>query len=165
VPVAPKEAQRKGGQAPQAGSASTPATVFPRRLLLPSNAPTRDALEDLGPIREQVKARKAQHSHLAGQSFAQLRGFATYKAALKGTRRCCHRSTRHQPDVFGVRSGGYAQPKAKTTLLHPPSNAATGPLLNSGGACTMWASGPARPFKNRATSMGSTRLTSLSLLG
>jgi IS605 OrfB family transposase len=42
------------------------------------------ALEDLTHIRERVTVRKTQRAHLHGWSFAQLRAFTTYKAALAG---------------------------------------------------------------------------------
>jgi IS605 OrfB family transposase len=42
------------------------------------------AIEDLGGIRERVTVRKAQRSALHSWSFAQLRDFITYKAALSG---------------------------------------------------------------------------------
>jgi hypothetical protein len=44
--------------------------------------------------------------------------------------------------VFGVRSGGYAQPKAKDNSPTSSIECGQGALLNSGGACTVRGPGP-----------------------
>jgi putative transposase len=81
------------------------------------------AIEDLTHIRKRVEARRAQRNRLHGLSFAQLRRFVTYEAALRGlpvvaidphnTRRACpeygsiHKANRKTQQTFSCTDCGH----------------------------------------------------------
>lgn len=98
-----------------------------KAIVRKANASRRGiALEDLGGIRSQVKARRRQRARMANWAFHQFRSFVTYKAALTGvpvvlidprnTSRACpecgvvDKANRKTRDLFYCQSCGHAGP-------------------------------------------------------
>jgi IS605 OrfB family transposase len=105
------------------------------------------AVEDLTHIRRRVRARKSQRSRLHSWSFAQLRGFVSYKAKLRGvpvvaidpahTSRqcpCCgviDRANRKTQATFLCVSCAYSAPADYTAATNIAAKAACNPASSS----------------------------------